>query len=173
MSTEQVNILLAILTIAGQASVVLTAAILLFYRKNNNQLINYIIRNGIPLAFLAALISTGGSLYYSEVAGLTPCDLCWFQRIFMYPQVVLLGLAWWKKDRNIIDYSLILLGIGTLISLYHNYIYYTAKPSLICSISSPCTQKYVVGFGDFSVSLMALTAFILMTLLLLNKKMQK
>jgi len=169
MLIEQVNNILYIFAILGFIFIIVAILALLFWGKNN-KIINFITRNSIPLAFLISLMATLGSLFYSETAGFAPCDLCWFQRIFMYPQVILLGLAWWKKEDIIINYSLILILIGTLFSVYHNYIYYTAQPTGFCSIVSPCTQTYILGFGFITIPLMAITAFVLMGLLLLNKK---
>jgi len=173
MLTDQINFLLSVGTLLGQVFIVLALIYLLFFRKRQSRLINFISDNGILLAFIVALMSVAGSLYYSEIIGLQPCDLCWIQRIFIYPQVVLLGIAWWKKDGNIIPYSMTLLGIGTLFAIYHNYIYYGAKPVVdFCSIVSPCVAQYVVGFGFIGIPLMSLTAFLIMILLLIFKKNQ-
>jgi Disulfide bond formation protein DsbB len=170
MITAQMNFILSICTLLSQIFIILALIYLLFFRKYNNRLTNFISQNGIALAFIVALLAMLGSLYYSEIVGLQPCDLCWIQRIFMYPQVVLLGLAWWKKDDRIIPYSLSLLGIGTLFAIYHNYIYYGAKPVVnFCSIVSPCVAQYVVGFGFIGIPLMSLTAFLMMIILLIGK----
>jgi len=171
MLIEQVNNILFILTILGFIFII-SIILSLIFAKKTNKFIDFITKNSIPLAFFISLIATLGSLFYSEIAGFAPCDLCWFQRIFMYPQVILLGLAWWKKKNAIIDYSLILIIIGALYSLYHNYIYYTAQPTGFCSIVSPCTQTYILGFGFITIPLMAIIAFVLMGLLLLNKKIR-
>jgi len=162
--------LLYLLALLGQVFIVLMVVYLSFFSKRLKRLREFITRNTFPLAFIIALIATGSSLYYSQIAGFAPCDLCWLQRIFMYPQVVLLGLAWWKKEGHIIDYSLVLLFIGLAFSLYHNYIYYAAQAATFCSISAPCTQAYTNGFGYITIPLMSLTAFILIGLLLMNKK---
>lgn len=50
-------------------------------------------RYALHLAWLVAIIATGGSLYMSEILLWEPCKLCWVQRIFMYPLVLLLGIA--------------------------------------------------------------------------------
>jgi len=171
MLTEQINSILFILTILGFIFIITLVFSFIFVRKTN-KLIGFVTKNSIPLALLISLMATLGSLFYSEVAGFAPCDLCWFQRIFMYPQVILLGLAWWKKKDTVIDYSLILILIGSLFSLYHNYIYYTAQTTGFCSIVSPCTQKYILGFGFITIPLMAIIAFVLMGLLLLNRKIR-
>jgi len=173
MSFDQVNNLIFVLTILGQVFIVVTIIYLIFFRKIKNKLINFLTKRAIPLTFLIALFSTSASLYYSEIARFIPCDLCWLQRIFLFPLVIILGLAWLKNKDEIIDYSLALIGVGTIISIYHNYIYYLTVPSTFCSITSPCTQVYVTGFNYISIPLMSLTAFLMIGLLLLNKKLNK
>lgn len=180
MLTTNLNNLLYILTIAGQIFVILGVIYLFFFRnsqkfifqKVHGTLVNFLTKNAIFLAFVVALVAMSGSLYYSEIAGYRPCDLCWFQRIFMYPQVFLLGLAWLKKQNYIIDYSLFLIGIGTIISIYHNYIYYSAQTSSFCSITTPCTQSFLTGYGYITIPLMSLTAFLMIAVLLINKRLK-
>jgi disulfide bond formation protein DsbB len=170
MPIDQMNFVIAICTLLGQIFIFAGIIYLLFFRKAQNFLIKFISDNAIALAFFVAVAAVAGSLYYSEIVGLVPCDLCWFQRIFIYPQVVLLGMAWWKKDDKIIPYSLALTGIGIAFSLYHNYIYYGAQPVVnFCSIVSPCTARYIVGLGYITIPLMALTGFLIIFILLLNR----
>lgn len=170
-----INVLLALGIIAGQIFVVLLVLYFLVFGKQKNALVDGIAKHGMLLAFLVALVSTCGSLFYSQIAGFPPCDLCWFQRIFIYPQVVLLGLALIKKDSHIVDYALALLGVGTLISLYHNYIYYFNNGlNAYCQVASgsvSCIKRYVFEFGYITIPVMALTAFLLMGLLLLMYRM--
>jgi disulfide bond formation protein DsbB len=170
MSINQVNALISILVLIGQIAIVVLLFYFILLRSRGLKLFKFISRNAIPLAFFVALVAVSGSLYYSVIAGFIPCELCWAQRIFIYPQIVILGLAWFKKDKHIIDYSLALISIGALISLYHNYIYYTVQPSNVCSIANPCTQQYILGFNYISIPLASLTALILMGLLLLSSK---
>jgi disulfide bond formation protein DsbB len=170
MLIAQMNALISILVLVGQIAIAVLLLHLVFLRKSDLKLFKFISRQAIPLTFLVALVATSGSLYYSVIAKFTPCELCWFQRIFIYPQVILLGLAWLKQDGHIRDYSLALLGAGTLISLYHNYIYYTNQPSAFCSLVTPCAQPFILGFNYISLPLSALTALILMGLLLLSNE---
>ncbi|MFZ4632291.1 MAG: disulfide bond formation protein B [Patescibacteria group bacterium] len=170
ITVNELNSFLSILTVIGVMFIIFTLIILLFFKKNNNKFLMLFKNNAVPLAFFIALVSTGGSLFYSEIAKFPPCDLCWFQRIFMYPLIILLSLAWFKKDNRISFYSLPLVIIGFLFSLYHNYIYYTATESGFCSIINPCTQKYIVGFEYISIPLMALIAFVAIALLLMFKR---
>lgn len=126
---------------------------------------------GIYLAWLVALVATAGSLYLSEVLHYEPCRLCWFQRIFMYPQVILLAIAAYRNDRSIIPYVLPLSIIGGAISLYH---YGEQKiPGLArlipCKVGVPCNVDYLGSgwFGFITIPFMALVAFVLIVLCLL------
>ncbi|MBI2135056.1 disulfide bond formation protein B [Candidatus Woesearchaeota archaeon] len=121
----------------------------------------------LVFAFIVALAATLGSLFYSEVMGYEPCKLCWLQRIFMYPLVVLFGMALAKNDRKIADYSIALAIIGAPISLYH-YFLQTGVFAATCGIDSsvPCTIKHTVAYGYITIPMMALTAFILILILM-------
>src|SRR5690625_286503 len=115
------------------------------------------------MIWIQALIATLGSLFYSEVMGFTPCELCWVQRIFMYPLVMIYGVAALKKDLSIALPGLFLSGIGMFISAYH---YLLQKlPSLhevgaSCGIV-PCNTEYVNYFGFITIPFLAGTAFII------------
>ena len=163
MTTEIINQILAILTIASHFLLIVSVVLILF-KKSKNFIINALGRNGILLALGIAIASTALSLFYSEIAGFEPCKLCWFQRIFMYPQIVLLGMAWFKKDFKIIDYALPLAIIGGIIAIYHNYIYYGGISIFPCDASGlgiSCARRYVFEFGYVTIPLMSLTAFLL------------
>lgn len=166
-----VNFILGGLTIIGQIFFFLYLINLLFFRQKDNLISRFFSTRGISFSFLIALTATFGSLFYSNIIGFAPCELCWFQRIFMYPQVFLLGLALIKKDTKIIDYSLILAAIGTTISLYHNYIYYLATSASSCGLSAAsCTIIYVLEFNYVTIPLMALTAYSLIIIFLISQK---
>lgn len=130
--------------------------------------------NLLFISFSVATIATIGSLYFSEILKYEPCKLCWIQRIFMYPQAILLGVAYIRKDYLIAKYSLILSCIGGTFSLYH---YGTQKipllgdHSLICG-PTPCTAQYINWFGFITIPFLALTAFLIISIvnLILIKK---
>lgn len=119
--------------------------------------------NLLFLAFAAALIAMFGSLYFSEIRQYEPCELCWYQRIVMYPFVVLLGIATVKKDYRIAFYTMILSAVGGMISLYH---YGLQKVSFLADTAPacgriPCTGQYINWLGFISIPFLALTAFII------------
>ncbi|AOZ92363.1 disulfide oxidoreductase [Paenibacillus crassostreae] len=121
------------------------------------------------LAWMVSIIATGGSLYLSEVLLYEPCKLCWIQRIFMYPQVILLGIASYKDDRKIISYVLPLSIIGGCVSIFHYLEQMVPAFSKIapCSVGIPCNVDYLNWFGFITIPLLALIAFIMIICLML------
>lgn len=121
--------------------------------------------NYIQLSFLVSLIATAGSLYFGEVLKYPPCTLCWYQRICMYPLVVILGSALWNDESRFYRAALPLSAIGLLIAAYHNLLYYGTIPDSItpCSQGVSCTSKQVEIFGFLTIPLMSLISFILLT----------
>jgi len=124
---------------------------------------------GLFLAWVIALIAVCGSLYFSEILNYEPCKLCWFQRICMYPLIILLGIAGYRNDKKIIPYVLPLSMLGALFSAYH---YLEEKiPALAkvlpCTVGIPCNFDYLNWFGFITIPFMAFTAFVLITILLL------
>ena len=119
------------------------------------------------LAFVVAATATLGSLYLSEIVHLIPCTFCWYQRIAMYPLVVLLGIAAWRKDHDIRIYAAVLAAVGALLAAYHRLI--QAFPDLngsACSTGVPCTAAYFTEFGFVTIPYMALSGFLLILALL-------
>ncbi len=121
----------------------------------------------IGTAWLVALVATAGSLYLSEVAGLVPCRLCWYQRIAMYPLSAILGVAFLRRDTGVWRYALPLTLIGLSISTYHALV--QLRPALEvapCEGEVPCSAQYLKVFGFVSIPWMAGGAFLLISVLL-------
>ena len=112
-------------------------------------------------AWLVALASTGGALFIGEVLGQAPCDLCWFQRAFMFPLSVVLGLAALRGDRAVRPYALALAGIGLAIAAFHTLRYLDAIPEAIrpCTATGPsCSGAGMVIVG-IPIPVLSLVAF--------------
>jgi disulfide bond formation protein DsbB len=90
--------------------------------KGGRSLYKSIATYALPIGFFAMLGSTLISLYYSDYLGILPCGLCWFQRVFIYSQVFILGYAWLKKDYNIFTYATVLSLAGLPVALYQEYL---------------------------------------------------
>jgi len=116
----------------------------------------------LTFAWVVALVATLGSLYYSEVRLFLPCELCWYQRIFMYPQAIILAIALWRQDFGVWPYSLALSLIGGSISVLH--LLEERFPNLFtlaCKPPVPCSVEYI---PQFPIPLQALIAFALIAL---------
>lgn len=126
---------------------------------------------GRYLAFGTALVATLGSLYYSEIAGFVPCTLCWYQRILMYPLVAILLVGILKQDRAVANYVLPLSVIGIGMSGYHYLLQLGVfAHSAVCRVGVPCNLRYVNYFGFVTIPLMALTAFVLITIFMIASR---
>jgi disulfide bond formation protein DsbB len=118
-------------------------------------------------AFVVATLATVGSLYFSEVAHFEPCRLCWYQRIAMYPLVVILGIAAVRRDPGVRRYAVPLALIGALIATYHYALEWLPwLDSGVCSATTPCTIVWFRQLGFISLPYLALSAFLLILALL-------
>ena len=117
-------------------------------------------------AFIVAAIATGGSLFFSEIARFVPCELCWYQRICMYPLSILTLLMAWKGDNRAARYLLPLPIAGACVSIYHMLIENNVitEPTQ-CQASAPgtgCSFKWINHFGYITIPTLALTGFLLL-----------
>lgn len=173
-----INQALAIFAVIGQIIIAVLLLGFLFF-PGKNRLADFVSKRVLLFSFIVALIATGGSLFYSEIAGFEPCKLCWFQRIFMYPQVVLLGIALWLKDRTVFKYSLSLAVPGALVAAYHYLLQSGIIPPVkgvscdALGFSAACSQSFFMTFGYITIPMMALTAFLLIILFLFTNKITK
>lgn len=153
--------LIANLIFLGSIGIVLWARVSGRGREMLDRLKVFAEDNGLFLAWCIALIATLGSLYYSEIVNFTPCKLCWFQRIAMYPQAVILGIAALRNDHSIRRYVLPIVSIGAAISLYHYLLqrFPSWASSGSCEPTAPCTTTWVWQFHFISIPFMALSGF--------------
>lgn len=120
-------------------------------------------------AWLISIVATIGSLYFSEIRSFVPCELCWYQRILMYPLSLILGIATFQNDRSVKKYVLPMTIIGWSISLFH-YLeqkvpgFAEIKP---CANGVPCSAEYINWFGFITIPFLALIAFTLIAILTL------
>ena len=147
------------------------ALLALFFGPKKNKFLDYVDKHFLVLAFLIALVSSIFPLVYSEIIHYAPCNLCWWQRVFMFPQLLLFGVALWDKDRKVLRYSLPLLCVGFAVSVYQNFGYYFGEKlsSAPCDASGvSCYQHLVSEFGGYiSIPMLALTAFFALLMLTL------
>lgn len=116
-------------------------------------------------AWAIALVSALGSLFFSEVMGLPPCVLCWYQRIAMYPLVLIIATGILLGDRRMKIYALPFSAIGLAIAVCHNLLYYAFIPQGItpCTEGVPCNAVQIEWLGFITIPLMGLVAFSIIT----------
>ena len=172
MSVLAVSTFLALLALVALAAVAITAIVVLLDRLGVagdalRWLRSAFGASALWLAASVAAIATAGSLYFSEIAGFVPCALCWYQRIAMYPLVVILGIAAWRGDVAIQRYVVPIAGSGALISLYHIGVErLPGLPTGSCSLEAPCDLIWVERFGFVTIPVMALAGFLAIITLL-------
>lgn len=120
------------------------------------------------VAWVVALLATVGSLFFSEVMGLPPCVLCWYQRIAMYPLILIIGSGIVMRDARLRSYALPVCLAGLAVSVYHNLLYYGVIPESLtpCAQGVSCTSRQVEWLGFVTIPLLALTAFVVVALCL-------
>ena len=149
------NTLFGFFTVLALLSSLVLIYLIFFSRKNSNvpELRDF----SLIYASLVALVSTTGSLIYSEVIGFIPCTYCWYQRFVMYPLAALLIYVVIKK--KFIRLAGLFAGLGGAISIYHIYTQNGGGSGGSCSIDVPCSLKYIEVLNFISIPVMALAAF--------------
>lgn len=120
-------------------------------------------------AWLVALVSMLGALFFSEVMDMEPCVLCWYQRIAMFPLVLILGTGAYQQDTGCVRYALPLAGVGWLVALYHCLLYGGFIPQGLqpCGKGNSCMAQKLELVGFVTIPLLSLLAFTFIVLLLL------
>ncbi len=174
---EIINKILALGTIFLQVVILLIAVNFIFNKSRNNKILIFFKNYTFYLGFLAAFGAVMLSLFYSEIVGYPACELCWIQRIFLYPQLILFGMELYKKERSIIDFSLVFAILGSITSIYHVYVEAGGTKGLACATIDPastteisCAVRYIYEFGYVTMPIMALTMSLFIISILLNYK---
>jgi disulfide bond formation protein DsbB len=166
--TENVNVSLAAVGVAGQvlAGLLLIVGVLWLVgirapaRRTRSLVWGY----ELWLAFIVAAVATGGSLFFSEIANFVPCELCWFQRIAMYPLSLITLLAAVANDHRVARYLLPFPVVGAGVAVYHILVErHVVGQTQTCQISAPggCASRWIEEFGYVTIPTLALTAFAL------------
>ncbi len=133
--------------------------------------------NALQIAALFAITAMSGSLYFSNIAHFPPCVLCWYQRICMYPQAVILLIAAIRRDVGIRPYVITLSAIGAVISSYHVQLekFPDQAKVISCAATGPrCEDVFFTMFGYITIAVMALSGFTgIITMMLLQRRGQR
>jgi len=129
------------------------------------------IQTGWILLFTAWIVVTAamlGSLFFSEVIGVPVCVLCWYQRIAMYPLVLILAIGLFPYDPRVVRYAGALAGLGWLIALFHVFVVAGIIPETVqpCVQGIPCSETHISLFGFLSIPVLSLLTFTLIGVLL-------
>lgn len=140
--------------------------------RDKGPMFRWVNNNALILVFLVSLAGMLGSLAYEHLVGFPPCMLCWYQRIVMYPIVIITAVALIrKKAEEVLSYALALSILGALIGAWHNIEKLIGKELVSCDASGPsCLQTFVDGFGFIDIPVMSLTFFVLIILIIVTKK---
>jgi Disulfide bond formation protein DsbB len=169
------NTFFTALTLLANAVVVLLALVWLAgrvspgARRLGSDVVVTLGPHSVGLAWLVAAVTTVGSLYYSEVAGFVPCELCWYQRICMYPLAAILAIGALRDDRAARWYAAPFVVVGAPLALYHWLVERVPalSDSISCSAAAPCSVPYFEELGYVTLAFMDLSAFLLVGALLL------
>lgn len=130
--------------------------------KKESTYFSFLSRWVLAKGFFITLFGMVMSLYYEYALYFPPCDLCWYQRIFMYSQVFIFGLAWLRNDRSILPYSLLLSSLGLVIAGYHQALqmgYSVYKPCSTAPFAVDCATPPFIEYGFVTFPLMAAVLF--------------
>jgi hypothetical protein len=157
---EQLNFLLAL----GGIILLLSSVILAFDLYTKNFTLKPLIdKYALVVAFLLTLDASATTLLYSEVFGFIPCGLCWLQRVFLYPQVILLAVALYTKDKTVALYGIALSIPGVLVSLYQHYLQMGGSEFIACPTAGTgtnCAERILFEFGFMTFPLMSAFLFL-------------
>jgi disulfide bond formation protein DsbB len=168
--TTDIVIVLSVLGVVGQVLVALGIVVgvlaLVGVRGPLDAMRNLLWGYELWGAFVVAAIATGGSLFYSQVAGFIPCEFCWFQRMMMYPLSILTLLIAVRGDNRAARYLLPLPVVGAGTSIYHMLLeHHVIKEPGACTLTGGgCTANWIAlhSFGYLTIPTLALTAFLLL-----------
>jgi disulfide bond formation protein DsbB len=147
---------------------------IIFRDSWGRETVNFLGRHAVLLSLLVVLAALVGSLFYSNVIGFAPCELCWWQRIFLYPQVILFLTALKYKDSGVFKYAWRLSVLALVVSLYQVYIQLGGSSSLPCAAAgSACAKIFVIAFGYITIPVMSLTVCVYLLLFALSHRLSK
>ena len=162
-----INIFNQILSLGTILIQVLIIVLIISLISNYKKINNFFYKKANIFSLLLALSGTLLSLFYSNIIGYEPCELCWYQRIFLYPQVILFALALIIKNKNLetIYNSLILSILGGFISGYQYFLQLGILPNFCGANNVSCEKIFFRNFGYITMPMMALTVFIFIIVL--------
>lgn len=173
---ENTNYLFALGTVSLQVLSVALIAVLLFQKRVPlfREIAAQVTAWGLWAAFAVSFSASVMAIFYSDVIGFDACPLCWWQRVFLIPQILLLGLAAWKRDAYMAEYSIILSVFGAGIALYQHVLQMMPGSGLPCpATGTSCALRIVFEFGYITLPLMAFSVFVFLIIVMLFVRGQR
>lgn len=152
------------LAILGIGAILVTAFLL--YDLHTKQLLAAQVRSiGMHVALILTIGASILTLVYSEYFGILPCGLCWLERMMLYPQIILIGVSFYFKDKLMPRYGIALSAFGFIVSLYHHYIQMGGSQFIKCPAAgegADCAKRFFFEFGFMTFPLMSAILFALL-----------
>lgn len=155
--------IIGFLTLVSNIIFIIVLGAIVFHADSRKHLYNFVHKYILELLFFGILSAVVGSLVYSDIVGFPPCDLCWWQRIFMYPQLVIVGFAWYKKDTGVVDYLTPLSILGALVALYQSFIQWGFAFGIAggcAAAGGECAKVYFTQYSYITIPFMSFTVFV-------------
>lgn len=168
---ETINFLFALGTMFLHGVIIALVAIYMLRARYAwcASVVAFVSRYAMLAGMYFAVAVVASSLFYSEVLGVLPCGLCWLQRVFLYPQAVLFGVAVWLRERTIAVYSIALSVSGAIVALYHQYLQMGGSGLLPCptvQLAADCSQRTFFELGYITFPLIGFTSAVFLIVLM-------
>jgi disulfide bond formation protein DsbB len=174
---QNITVILSFFTVLADIAAVLLFIVFISPLKETDagaKVAHWVGRHSIWLAFTICAASLAGSLFYSGLVGFPPCELCWWQRIFLYPQAILLAIAYFTDDEHIHKYCIALSSFGFVIAAYNVWLQFGGTSLGPCSATAvSCSLRYFLEFGYVTLPTMSITAFGLLLVIMLFRRRHK
>ncbi len=138
-----------------------------FHKEFRSYIVEFLDKYVLQVLFVLTASAVVGSLAYSNIIGFPPCELCWTQRMLMYPQALVFLMAMYWKDTAVVKYVLPLSVIGIAVAFYHSLAHWGFNSAILdcTAVGGDCAKVYVLEYGYITIPFMALTTFVYMTVI--------
>lgn len=154
--------IISFLTLVSNILFIGTLGVVFVHSDSRKHLYNFVHKYVLELLFVGILSAVIGSLIYSNIVGFPPCDLCWWQRIFMYPQLIIVGFAMYRKDTTVIDYLVPLSVLGAIVSLFQSFIQWGFSFGAVggcAAVGGECAKVYFTQYSYITIPFMSFSVF--------------
>ncbi len=155
--------IIGLLTLISNIIFVVVLAVILVHAVSRAKFYAFVHKYILELLFWGVMSAVVGSLVYSDIVGFPPCDLCWWQRVFMYPQAIILLVAMYRKDKTIIDYLVPLSVLGALVALYQSFIQWGFDFGIsggCAAAGGECAKVFFTQYSYITIPFMSFTIFV-------------